>query len=86
MAYLLTLIFVIVIQIKNAKIPNFDQFIEFVLDPERIGTTDAHLVSYWWKCDMCRIPYNVIGKVETSKQDMDYISSKVRCYYNTDYR
>ena len=62
---------------KNSKIPDFDQFIEFVLDPKMIDTHDAHLVSYWWKCEMCKIHYDVIGKVETSKQDLDYISSKV---------
>ena len=58
-------------------VPNFDQFIEWVIDPENVGKHDAHLVSYWWKCEMCKIHYNVIGKTETSKQDMDYISSKV---------
>ena len=39
---------------------------------------DPHLNFFWRKCDMCNIEYDVIGKAETSKEDLDYIFAKVR--------
>ena len=58
------------------RIPNFDQFIEFVLtrstDPD-----DTHLDFFWRKCEMCNIDYNVIGKMETFTEDLKYIFFKV---------
>ena len=72
-----------VFQVKN-NLPNFDQFIEFVLDKKRnlhkrpMGdNADPHLNFFWRKCDMCNIEYDVIGKAETSKEDLEFIFSKV---------
>ena len=38
---------------------------------------DPHLNFFWRKCDMCNIEYDVIGKAETSKEDLEFIFSKV---------
>ena len=38
---------------------------------------DAHLNFFWRKCDMCEVHYDVIGKVETSQVDINYVSHKV---------
>ena len=63
-------------------IPNFDQFIEYIIDliSSKSGFLDAHLEFFWQKCDMCKIHYDVIGKVETSKEDTDYIFHNVSIY------
>ena len=59
-------------------IPNFDQFIQLIIDDYKYETKpDPHLESFWQKCDMCKIHYDVIGKVETSKEDISYINFKV---------
>ena len=61
-------------------IPNFDQFIEYIiddLDPSKALISDNHLEFFWQKCDMCKVNYDVIGKVETSQEDINYVSHKV---------
>ena len=76
--------------------PNFDQFIEFILvdyvtknkHGDYIvknlhgGHLDPHLNFYWRKCDMCNMHYNVIGKTETSKEDLEYIFTMVNINLN----
>ena len=78
-------------QVKENQ-PNFDQFIEFILVDYvtknkhgdyivknlRGGHLDPHLNFYWRKCDMCNMHYDVIGKAETSKEDLEFIFSKVK--------
>ena len=75
--------------------PNFDQFIEFILVDYvaknkhgdyivknlRGGHLDPHLNFYWRKCDMCNMHYDVIGKAETSKEDLEYIFTMVNIKY-----
>ena len=58
-------------------IPNFDQFVDYLLFDYKWTDHDYHLEFYWWKCDMCKIHYDVIGKVETSEEDMRHIFHKV---------
>ena len=76
--------------------PNFDQFIEFILVDYvtknkhgdyivknlRGGHLDPHLNFYWRKCDMCNMHYDVIGKAETSKEDLEYIFTMVNVDMN----
>ena len=64
--------------------PNFDQFIEFVLDTKRNLNkkpnelmVDPHLNFFWRQCDMCNIQYDVIGKAETSREDHEFIFTNV---------
>lgn len=57
--------------------PNFDQFIDFLLDKKDKLTTDAHLNFFWRKCDMCHLAYDIIGKVETTDEDAQYVIFKV---------
>ena len=64
--------------LENSAIPNFDQFVSFVLSMHDQPELNSHLEFYWRKCDMCNIHFDVIGKVETVHQDMQYIFSKVR--------
>ena len=64
-------------------IPNFDQFIGYIIDnsnallSSKSGFLDPHLEFFWQKCDMCKVNYDVIGKVETSQEDITYVSHKV---------
>ena len=61
------------------NLPNFDQFVEFVLELGKTGNlNDPHLNFFWRKCDMCKMPYDVIGKVETMEEDLNYIFSKLQ--------
>ena len=62
-------------QVVN-NLPNFDQFVDFILHREH--EHDPHIEYFWRKCDMCRIHYDVIGKVETTVADTNYIFHKVR--------
>ena len=71
-------------------IPNFDQFIGYIIDhPSKAGVIssksgflDPHLEFFWQKCDMCKVNYDVIGKVETSQEDINYVSHKVNNKFN----
>ena len=65
--------------LENSTIPNFDQFVSFVLSMYDQPKLNPHLEFYWRKCDMCNFHFDVIGKVETVHlhQDMQYIFSKV---------
>ena len=60
---------------SNQKIgkwkPNFDQFIGMIL-AEKTTRNDAHLNYFWRKCDMCHLKYDVIGKAETSADNLKY--------------
>ena len=60
------------------NLPNFDQFVEFVLERDLYGGhVDNHLNFYWQKCDMCNMHYDIIGKTETSEEDLKYIFTKL---------
>ena len=60
------------------NLPNFDQFVEFVLERDFYGgRVDNHLNFYWQKCDMCNMHYDIIGKTETSEEDLKYIFTKL---------
>ena len=62
---------------KN-DLPNFDQFIEFVLDMHfQDDNIDDNLKFFWENCDMCMMHYDIIGKAETYKEDLNYIFTKL---------
>ena len=54
----------------------FRTFVSMVLNG-KFGD-DPHTDFYYHECDMCRINYDIIGKVETFKDDMEYIIQFVR--------
>lgn len=65
--------------LKRNNLPNFDQFVDFVLEKFHKNLhIDVHLMPFWNQCDFCQIDYDVIGKVETSTEDTEYIFNKVK--------
>ena len=34
---------------------------------------DVHIQTYMGKCNMCAVPYDFIGMVETREEDMEYV-------------
>ena len=42
-----------------------------------VGHTNNHLGPSWSPCDVCRIPFYFVGKRETRKSDLTYLSHKV---------
>ena len=63
------------------NIPNFDQFVEFLLSMDHIATRDPHVDFYWRKCDLCHMHYDVLGKLETFTEDLSYIFYKVSSHH-----
>ena len=41
------------------------------------GGYDIHVRPFWSHCDVCHIPYDFIGKLETSKEDTRAILDKM---------
>ena len=39
---------------------------------------DAHFEHYWKRCDLCRLNYDIIGKMDTFNSDSKYIMEKIR--------
>ncbi|CAL1541374.1 unnamed protein product [Lymnaea stagnalis] len=52
----------------------FQQFVKLVLFD--LGKKDVHLRAVSAVCNMCGVVYDVIGKVETVGDDLDYLSEK----------
>ena len=61
----------------SRNIPNFDQFVQCTLAMDEKNVHDPHIELYWKKCDMCNLHYDVIGKLETYREDISYIFFKV---------
>lgn len=60
------------------NLPNFDQFVEFVLQKMKMKSVNVHLEFFWRRCDLCKVDFDVIGKVETASKDTQYIFNKVK--------
>ena len=59
------------------KEPNFDQFVAWTLRKMmKHDEPNAHFEFFWKQCDMCLIDFDVIGKLETSEDDIEYIFKK----------
>ncbi|XP_055868291.1 carbohydrate sulfotransferase 11-like [Biomphalaria glabrata] len=52
----------------------FAQFLVYALNDLR--KTDVHLMPVSTLCNMCGIIYDVVGKLETVREDLDYLSRK----------
>lgn len=59
----------------DPDIPTFHEFAELLLLHPEVSD-DEHARPYWKNCNFCIIDYDVIGKIETSKEDTRYIFEK----------
>ena len=55
--------------------PSFSEFIDYLLRTPLEEFND-HWVPYYLHCHLCEIEYDVIGKMETIKEDIDFITEQ----------
>ena len=66
-----------VIGVKKSE-TMYAEVIDHVLQRVRMNkSTNNHLGRTWDSCEVCRVPYNFVGKKETRDKDLAYLSSKV---------
>ena len=53
--------------------PTFSQFVDYLLR-EEVSEYNDHWVPYWLHCHVCEMEYDVIGKMETLEEDMNFIA------------
>lgn len=60
---------------ERARRPTFSEFVSYILSVP-VQEFNDHWVPYWLHCHMCEMEYDVIGKMETIKDDMEFIADK----------
>ena len=55
---------------------SFPEFVEIVLQEFETSKINPHWKPYFNRCFHCAIPYNVIGRIETFQEDVQYIILK----------
>ena len=55
----------------------FEAFIRLIVDRVPEAVQNAHIFRYWERCDYCNVQYDIIGKMETFQQDVEYTLSQV---------
>lgn len=72
---------------ENSR-PTFEEFINYLIETHPF-LYDEHWAPYWTRCEPCLIKYDFIGKLETSKQDLEFLLAKCKqnkCKQNLDNR
>jgi len=54
---------------------DFKAFLEYIVQEKGYG--DTHWASYWDECAPCKIKYNIISKLESVDEDVEYIFSLI---------
>ena len=57
----------------NSRRPTFKEFVKYLLI-ERLEEYNDHWLPYWLHCHMCEMEYDVIGKLETWNEDVEFIT------------
>ncbi|XP_060078168.1 carbohydrate sulfotransferase 9-like [Ylistrum balloti] len=56
----------------------FHEFLQYAAHAETTGANrDVHVLSLWKSCSPCHVKYDIIGKMETFKDDIFYILDKL---------
>ncbi|OWF53771.1 carbohydrate sulfotransferase 11-like [Mizuhopecten yessoensis] len=56
----------------------FPEFLQYAVHAETTGKhVDVHVLSLWKSCSPCHVKYDIIGKMETFKDDTNYILDKL---------
>lgn len=61
-------------KVRNLERPNFPQFISYLLRIPVMEFND-HWSPYWLHCQVCHNRFNVVGKFETIREDIEHISN-----------
>ena len=59
---------------KRSRV-DFKAFLEYIVQEKGYG--DTHWASYWDECAPCKIKYNIISKLESVDEDVEYIFSLI---------
>jgi len=60
---------------ERARRPSFSDFVSYILRVP-VQEFNDHWVPYWLHCHMCEMEYDIISKMETIKDDMEFIADK----------
>lgn len=63
------------LEVKKTRRPTFSEFVDYLLRLP-VHQFNDHWVPYWLHCHVCEMEYDIIGKMETIAEDMDFISEK----------
>ncbi|GFN94836.1 carbohydrate sulfotransferase [Plakobranchus ocellatus] len=55
----------------------FQQFVRLVVHDKGLHTSDVHLRPVAEECRMCDLHYTLIGKIETTSNDLDLLASRI---------
>jgi len=63
------------IESQRVKRPTFSQFVDYLLRVP-VQQYNDHWIPYWLHCHVCEVEYDIIGKMETISDDMEFIVEK----------
>jgi len=63
------------LQVKKTRRPTFSEFVDYLLKVP-VQQYNDHWVPYWLHCHVCEMEYDIIGKMETIAEDMDFIAEE----------
>jgi len=66
---------------QRGGVPSFTEFLDFALASDPTGDSfDSHWTPYWRQCTPCHIDYDVIGNLETARDDFKYLWHRMKIY------
>jgi len=63
------------LQMTRHRRPTFSEFVDYLLR-EPVEKYNDHWIPYWLHCHVCEMEYDIIGKMETIQDDMDFIAKE----------
>jgi len=60
---------------EGARRPTFSEFVDYLLRVP-VQQFNDHWVPYWLHCHVCEMEYDIIGKMETIEDDMEFIADR----------
>lgn len=63
------------LQVAKHRRPTFSEFVDYLLSVHVTQFND-HWVPYWLHCHVCEMEYDIIGKMETITEDMEFIAKE----------
>lgn len=63
------------LQVAKHRRPTFSEFVNYLLKVP-VSQFNDHWVPYWLHCHVCEMEYDIIGKMETITEDMEFIAKQ----------
>lgn len=61
------------LNVVRSRRPSFSEFVDYLLR-EEVHNYNDHWRPYWLHCHLCEMEFDVIGKMETWNQDVQFIT------------